>query len=64
MCRNYQTTKSAIYCYNSLQPPNATSDFFDHLEKLIKQIDDEDKEMYLLGDLNCHMLKKEALQNT
>ena len=39
-------------------------DFFDHLEKLIKQIDDENKEMYLLGDLNCDMLKKEALQNT
>ena len=46
------------------RPPNATSDFFDHLEKLIKQIDDENKEMYLLGDLNCDMLKKEALQNT
>ena len=46
------------------RPPNATSDFFDHFEKLIKQIDDENKEMYLLGDLNCDMLKKEALQNT
>ena len=40
------------------RPPNATSDFFDHLEKLIKQIDYENKEMYLLGDLNCDMLKR------
>jgi hypothetical protein len=30
--------------------PNASSDFFDHFEKLIKQIDDEDKEIYLLSD--------------
>jgi hypothetical protein len=44
-------------------PPNASSDFFDHFEKLIKQIDDEDKEMYLMGDLNCDMLKKEKLSN-
>ena len=45
------------------RPPNASSDFFDHFEKLIKQIDDEDKEMYLMGDLNCDMLKKEKLSN-
>ena len=45
------------------RPPNASSDFFDHLEKLIKQIDDENKEMYLMGDLNCDMLKKEKLSN-
>ena len=45
------------------RPPNATSDFFDHLEKLVKQIDDENKEMYLLGDLNCGMLKRDALLN-
>ena len=31
--------------------------FFDNLEKLIKAIDDENKEMYILGDLNCDMLK-------
>ena len=35
------------------RPPNANAEFFDHLEKLIKQIDDENKEMYILGDLNC-----------
>ena len=45
------------------RPPNASSDFFDHFEKLIKQIDEEDKEMYLIGDLNCDMLKKEKLSN-
>ena len=45
------------------RPPNASSDFFDHFEKLIKQIDDEDKEIYLMGDLNCDMLKKEKLSS-
>ena len=37
--------------------PNAPSEFFDHFEKLIKAIDDENKEMYILGDLSCDMLK-------
>ncbi len=36
---------------------------FDHLEKLIKQIDDENKEMYILGDLNCNLLEEKALFN-
>ena len=39
------------------RPPNAPSEFFDNLEKLIKAIDDENKEMYILGDLNYDMLK-------
>ena len=43
------------------RPPNASLDFFDHLKKLIREIDDENKEMYLLGDLNCDMLKEEQL---
>ena len=38
-------------------PTNALSEFFDHFEKLIKAIDDENKEMHILGDLNCDMLK-------
>jgi exonuclease III len=42
---------TAIY-----RPPNANAEFFDHLEKLIKQVDDENKEMYILGDLNCMQL--------
>ncbi len=40
------------------RPPNANADFFDHLEKLIKQIHDENKEMYILGDLNCNLLEE------
>ena len=39
------------------RPPSALSEFFDHFEKLIKAVDNENKEMYILGDLNCNMLK-------
>ena len=45
------------------RPPNASSEFFDHFEKLIKAIDDENKEMYILGDLNCDMLKTDKDSN-
>ena len=45
------------------RPPNATVEFFDHLEKLIKQIDDENKEMYILGDLNCNLLEEKTFFN-
>ncbi len=45
------------------KPPNVSSDFFDHLEKLIKQIDDENKEIYLMGDVNCGLLKEEKLSD-
>ena len=33
------------------RPPNSSHDFFENFEKLIKAIDDENKEMYILGDL-------------
>ena len=39
------------------RPPNASADFFEHFENLIKAFDDENKEFYILGDLNCDMLK-------
>lgn len=41
------------------RPPNSPNDFFLHFENLIKQTDDENKEIYILGDLNCDMLKHE-----
>jgi hypothetical protein len=39
------------------------SEFFDHFEKLIKAVDNENKEMYILGDLNCDMLKTNKYSN-
>ena len=46
------------------RPPNASTDFFTHFEQLIKTIDDEDKEFYFLGDLNCNLLKSISDQPT
>ena len=45
------------------RPPSASSEFFDHFEKLIKAIDNENKEMFILGDLNCDMLKTDSDSN-
>ena len=38
------------------RPPSALVDSFAAVEQLVKQIDDENKEFYLLGDLNANML--------
>ncbi len=38
------------------RPPNSTSEFFLTFEKMIKIIDDENRELHILGDLNCDML--------
>ena len=37
------------------RPPDC--DFFTNFESMIKAIDNEDKELHILGDLNCNMLK-------
>ena len=46
------------------RPPNASADFFEHFENLIKAIDDENKEFYILGDLKCDMLKMVLVMKT
>ena len=45
------------------RPPNASADFFELFENLIKAIDDENKEFYILGDLNFDMLKTDGNEN-
>ena len=47
------------------RPPNASSAFFDAFQKMIGLIDDENKELHILGDLNCDtMLKSVSDQPT
>ena len=46
------------------RPPDSTSEFFVEFEKMIKLIDDENKEMHILGDLNCHLLNNDSDQPT
>jgi hypothetical protein len=38
-------------------PPCSPSEVFTKIERLIKSIDDDNKELYILGDLNCNMLE-------
>ena len=45
------------------RPPNAPGEVFDYFETFIKRIDDENKEMYILGDLNCNLLQERTLFN-
>ena len=37
--------------------PCSTNEVFKKIEELIKLIDDESKELYIFGDLNCNMLQ-------
>ena len=46
------------------RPPNPSSEFFTDLKSLIKKIDDENKEIHILGDLNCDLLKPNPDQLT
>ena len=49
---------AAMSCY---RPPNPNVDqFFYAFSYLIKQLDNEDKELFILGDLNCNYLAKQA----
>ena len=43
------------------RPPSATVDIFSKIELLINAVDIEDKEFYLLGDLNCNFLDTKIL---
>ena len=38
------------------RPPSATVESFSQIESLLKNVDNENKEIYLLGDLNCNLL--------
>ena len=38
------------------KPPNSAQDVFRQFESLVDKVDSEQKDFYLLGDLNCNML--------
>jgi hypothetical protein len=39
------------------RPPDASLDFFINPENLLKEIDDENKAIYILDELNCDLIK-------
>ena len=46
------------------RPPDSTPEFFVEFEKIIKLIDDENKELHIIGDLNCNLLNINSNQPT
>ena len=45
------------------KPPSAPVEIFNSIERMIGQIDNEDKETYILGNLNCNLLDQKSLDN-
>ena len=46
------------------RPPDAPNDFLTQFQSLIKAIENENKEIYILGDLNCDLIKQNVDQHT
>ena len=46
------------------RPPNSAQDVFRHFESLVDMLDSEQKDFYLLGDLNCNMLDESNNHNS
>ncbi len=46
------------------RPPDSTTEFFIEFQKMIKLIDDENKELHILEDLNCNLLNNVSDQPT
>ena len=57
LCIEILKRSSAPFIVGTIyRPPSAFVDSFSNIEQLVKSIDDENKEFYLLGDLNANML--------
>ena len=64
MCRNFKAKFSKFHRCIVYRPPSSAPEFFVAFEKMIKMIDDENKELHILGDLNCSMSKNATNQPT
>ena len=52
----HQPSSASFIVGTIYRPPSASVDSFSAIEQLVKLIDNEDKEFYLLGDLNVNIL--------
>ena len=52
----FKPSSASFIVVTIYRPPSAFVDSFSNIEQLVKLIDDENKEFYLLGDLNANML--------
>ena len=51
-----QANSKSFIILSVYRPPNTSVETFSKIEKLIQQVNNENKEFYLLGDLNCNLL--------
>ena len=57
VCLEIKQANSKSFIFLSVyRPPNTTVETFSKIERLIQLVDDENKEVYMLGDLNCNLL--------
>ena len=58
VCVEINLANSQSFIISSIyRPPCSANEVFKKIEELIKLIDDESKELYIFGDLNCNMLQ-------
>ena len=58
VCVEIKQANSQSFIVSSIyRPPCSPSEVFTKIERLIKSIHDDNKELYILGDLNCNMLE-------
>ena len=46
------------------KPPNSKIEFFDRLEALFQDLDNEQKELIIVGDSNCDLLQRNFSNHT
>jgi hypothetical protein len=57
VCLEIKQANSKSFIFLSVyRPPNTTVETFSKIERLIQLVDNENKEVYMLGDLNCNLL--------
>jgi hypothetical protein len=50
----YKPNSKRFIVASVYRPPDSTTEFFIEFEKMIKLIDDENKELHIVEDLNCN----------
>ena len=62
VCLEIKQSNSRSFIISSIyRPPSAPVEVFSKIEKLIDLMDNKNKEVYILGDLNCNMLEPTLL---
>ena len=62
VCLEIKQSNSRSFVILSIyRPPSAPIEVFSKFEKLIDLVDNKNKEVYILGDLNCNMLEPTLL---